>query len=197
MIEVPFRSWNTVYTLGLQAATPARIKTKTYSIIVLGKPPNVPTLCWLLYFYFWLTVPVSWAVSSQDVVLCFRVYPEKQLMTPLGSQTPIRLCLLTGQCLILLSGFFFVLVVVRECVCLGAGCQALNPKFTHTKYTLYCQVLPLLNKAVLHISGNGWIHVMPARSHEFRTLLLRKTPSQNNFHAVAGVLHKKPDSGEV
>lgn len=59
MIEVPFRSWNIAYTLGLQAATPARIKTKTYSIKVLGKPLNVPTLCWLLYFYFWLTVPVS------------------------------------------------------------------------------------------------------------------------------------------
>lgn len=108
MTEVPFRSWNTAYTLSLQAVTPARIKTKTHSIIVLRKPPNVPTLCWLLYFYFWLTVPVSWAVSSQDVVLCFRVYPEKQLMTPLGSQTPIRLGLLTGQCFILLSGFFLL-----------------------------------------------------------------------------------------
>lgn len=90
----------------------------------------------------------------------------------------------------------FALVVVRGCVCLGAGCQALNPNFTHTKHTLYRQVLPLVNKTVLQISGNGWIYVTPTRSREFRTLLLRKTPSRNIFHAAAGVLHK-PDSGEV
>jgi hypothetical protein len=100
------------------------------------------------------------------------------------SQVPSIHSLLARQRLVLLSGYFPS--CCGEGLFLG-GYQALSPETLPQKVILYCQVLPLAKIIVLHVSGNGGIHFMPARPSEFRTPAVQ---GDTTSHVVAGILNK-------